>query len=164
MAFQQDTSGQDYSPDPSSRSQKGLGSRLRLICVICNSYGHACMGDMEIACGVVSQARPNQSHRGSLSVSRTESDPRWDWLGLACETSARGMSSLKTSSWGMVLCLRPLRLQVVSRARLSPRVRVWPARLLPGSGGRVWSRERDSVKLARETSLQGLRRMTVNVI
>ena len=28
MAFQQDTSGQGYSPDPSSRGQKGLGSRL----------------------------------------------------------------------------------------------------------------------------------------
>ena len=44
---------------------------------------------------VVSQARPNQPQRGSLSVSRrikyqavrdTESDPRWGWLGLACET------------------------------------------------------------------------------
>ena len=28
MAFQQDTSGQGYSPDTSSRGQKGLGSRL----------------------------------------------------------------------------------------------------------------------------------------
>ena len=28
MAFQQDTSRQGYSPDPSSRGQKGLGSRL----------------------------------------------------------------------------------------------------------------------------------------
>ena len=136
----------------------------RLICVICNSYGHACMGDIEIARGVVSQPRHNQTQRGWLSVSRTESDPCWDWLDLACETSARGMSSLKTSSWGMVLCSRPLCLQVVSRARLSPRVRVWPARLLLGSEGRVWSREPHSVKLARETSLQGLLRMTVNVI
>ena len=35
---------------------------------------------------LVSQARPNQPQRGSLSVSRTENDPRWGWLGLACET------------------------------------------------------------------------------
>ena len=28
MAFHQDTSGQGYSPDPSSCGQKGLGSRL----------------------------------------------------------------------------------------------------------------------------------------
>ena len=43
---------------------------------------------------VVWQARPNQPQRGSLSVSctsfpvhDTESNPRWDWLGLACEAS-----------------------------------------------------------------------------
>ena len=30
MAFQQDTSGQGYSPDPSSHGQKGLESRLVL--------------------------------------------------------------------------------------------------------------------------------------
>ena len=36
---------------------------------------------------------------------------------------------------------------------LTQRETVWPARLLPGSEGRVWSREPDSVKLARETSL-----------
>ena len=38
MAFQQDTSGQSYSPDPSSRSQKGLGSRLLLLAGV----GQAC--------------------------------------------------------------------------------------------------------------------------
>ena len=39
---------------------------------------------------LVSQARPNQPQRGSLSVSRTgilKSDPRWGWLGLATETT-----------------------------------------------------------------------------
>ena len=38
---------------------------------------------------LVSQARPNQPQRGSLSVSvrDTESNPRWGWLGLACETN-----------------------------------------------------------------------------
>ena len=37
MAFQQDTSGQGYSPDPSSRGQKGLGSRLGLTCASCRA-------------------------------------------------------------------------------------------------------------------------------
>ena len=39
---------------------------------------------------LVSQARPNQPQRGSLSVSHTdtESDPCWGWLGLACETGS----------------------------------------------------------------------------
>ena len=39
---------------------------------------------VSVACKtLVSQARPNQPQRGS----HTESDPRWGWLGLACETS-----------------------------------------------------------------------------
>ena len=37
MAFQQDTSGQGYSPDPPSCSQKDLGSRLVLPYVCCLS-------------------------------------------------------------------------------------------------------------------------------
>ena len=41
---------------------------------------------------LVSQARPNQPQRGSLSVSfsvrDTESDLRWGLLGLACETTS----------------------------------------------------------------------------
>ena len=36
---------------------------------------------------LVSQARPNQPQRGSLRD--TESNPRWGWLGLACETRNR---------------------------------------------------------------------------
>ena len=35
-----------------------------------------------VGLALVSQARPNQPQRGSLSVC----DPRWGWLGLACET------------------------------------------------------------------------------
>ena len=38
--------------------------------------------------GLVLQARPNQPQPGSLLASHTdtESNPRWGWLGLACET------------------------------------------------------------------------------
>ena len=37
------------------------------------------------AVGLVSQVRPNQPQRESLSA-RTENNPRWGWLGLACKT------------------------------------------------------------------------------
>ena len=36
---------------------------------------------------LVSQARPNQLQRASLSISHTGSDPCCGWLGLACETN-----------------------------------------------------------------------------
>ena len=58
---------------------------------------------------LVSQARPNQPKRGSLSVSRTvrdtKSDPRWGWLGLTCETTSNPCSGVDTlghagARWG----------------------------------------------------------------
>ena len=56
---------------------------------------------------LASQARPNKTKHGSLSVSHTgntESNLCWGWLGLACETIwlsvfCRGDSGLTYKSW-----------------------------------------------------------------
>ena len=58
--------------------------------------------------GLVSQARPNQSQCGSLSVSvhGTESNPRWGWLGVACETG-HGAYSVN----GLEICVEKTEIQ-----------------------------------------------------
>ena len=57
--------------------------------IVCMYMEHAAISNyVQMPCNyVVSQTRPNQPQRRSLSVRDTESDPRWGWLGLACETS-----------------------------------------------------------------------------
>lgn len=73
-------------------SNASIESHLDLLCELPKKV-HV---HVHVRACLVSQARPNQPQRGSLSVSHmwnpsfhmcdTESDPRWGWLGLACET------------------------------------------------------------------------------